>query len=243
MRPAQVRNPRGVFISSDSETPHSAKGRTLANEREKTHAPVTLGLEFLAKQSPDVSIIHSFPGSVPTNLIRRGDGALMQVIKFVFKATYGLGLSRATPPVDVGERHTFYCTSARFPPAGRGQRRRRGRARRGGRRAGGGRAAGTRHVLGGRAEQQRGCGRRRAAGCLPKGRDGRQAVGAHAVRVATRRGGSRFVDGVVWGVLRFPKRCSGNGAAAHGEQLGGAGIADSEHVVSMWGDLAAYSHH
>ncbi|KAJ4393400.1 hypothetical protein N0V93_002610 [Gnomoniopsis smithogilvyi] len=79
---------------------------------------MTLGLEMLAKRSPDVSFIHDFPGSVATNLIRQESGTLMQVMKYVFKFVGALGLSgKFTPTEEVGERHTFYCTSAKFPPA------------------------------------------------------------------------------------------------------------------------------
>ncbi|CAN8098026.1 unnamed protein product [Discula destructiva] len=84
----------------------------------RTHSStmMTLGLESLAKKAPEVSFIHDFPGSVNTNLIRSGDGAFMQVLKYTFKITGALGLSLRTPAVEVGERHTFYCTSSRFPP-------------------------------------------------------------------------------------------------------------------------------
>lgn len=40
----------------------------------------------------------------------------MQVMKYSFKLTSALGLSTKTPIVEVGERHTFYCTSSKFPP-------------------------------------------------------------------------------------------------------------------------------
>lgn len=77
---------------------------------------MTLGLEMLAKKNPDVSFIHDFPGAVDSNLIRKGDGAFMQVMRYTFKFTSALGLSARTPIVEVGERHTFYCTSSKFPP-------------------------------------------------------------------------------------------------------------------------------
>lgn len=78
---------------------------------------VTLGLESLAKNNPEISFIHDFPGQVKTNIIRGDEGALMQVIKYAFKLSGALGLARYTPNVEVGERHTFYCTSSRFPPS------------------------------------------------------------------------------------------------------------------------------
>lgn len=63
-----------------------------------------------------MSFVHNFPGSVATNLIRKGDGAMMQVMKYAFKLSSALRLSDHTPSDEVGERHTFYCTSSRFPP-------------------------------------------------------------------------------------------------------------------------------
>lgn len=77
---------------------------------------MTLGLEVLATENPNVSFIHDFPGSVVTNLIRKGDGAMMLTMKYAFKVINSLGLSEHTPSFEVGERHTFYCTSSRFPP-------------------------------------------------------------------------------------------------------------------------------
>lgn len=77
---------------------------------------VTLGLETLATQSPSVSFVHDFPGSVATSLIRKDDGAFMQVLKYAFKIIGALGLTEFTPNEEVGERHTFYCTSSKFPP-------------------------------------------------------------------------------------------------------------------------------
>lgn len=40
----------------------------------------------------------------------------MLAMKYIFKFTGALGMSARTPTVEVGERHTFYCTSSRFPP-------------------------------------------------------------------------------------------------------------------------------
>lgn len=46
---------------------------------------LTLSLEYLARQAPEVSFIHNFPGAVDTNLIRSDDGVLMLAIKYWFK--------------------------------------------------------------------------------------------------------------------------------------------------------------
>lgn len=74
---------------------------------------MTLGLAALEKKAPNVSFIHNFPGSVKTNIIRGDEGFMMQVAKYVFK---GLQTFTAVPLREVGERHTFYCTSAKYPP-------------------------------------------------------------------------------------------------------------------------------
>lgn len=75
---------------------------------------MTLGLEALAKEAPEVSFVHAFPGTVKTDIIRSGDGALLRTMALISKALFFV--TGYTPIVEVGERHTFYCTSARFPP-------------------------------------------------------------------------------------------------------------------------------
>lgn len=75
---------------------------------------MTLGLAAQAKEAPDVSFVHAFPGTVKTNIVRSGDGAILRIVDLVSKALFFV--TGYTPIVEVGERHTFYCTSARFPP-------------------------------------------------------------------------------------------------------------------------------
>lgn len=77
---------------------------------------MTLGLEALAKEAPKVSFIHAFPGSVKTNLIRGDEGAVMQAMGYLFKVMDVFRTNKYVPIEEVGERHTFYCTSSRFPP-------------------------------------------------------------------------------------------------------------------------------
>lgn len=74
---------------------------------------VTLSLEILAKKAPGVSFIHNFPGSVRTNLIRGGEGALIWTMGLVFRA---LSPFTSISNEECGERHAFLATSARFPP-------------------------------------------------------------------------------------------------------------------------------
>ncbi|KIM98727.1 hypothetical protein OIDMADRAFT_57071 [Oidiodendron maius Zn] len=47
---------------------------------------ITFSIETLAKQAPDVSFIHSFPGSVKSNLVRGGEGPLIYTVSLVIKA-------------------------------------------------------------------------------------------------------------------------------------------------------------
>lgn len=77
---------------------------------------MTLGMEALAKKAPDVSFIHNFPGSLDTNLIRGDEGWIFWILKYVFKVVSKLNLMNFLPALEVGERHLFYCTSAKYPP-------------------------------------------------------------------------------------------------------------------------------
>lgn len=75
---------------------------------------MTLGLEMLAKEAPNVSFVHAFPGKVKTSIIRSDDSVVLRTAALVFIALFFV--TGHTPIVEVGERHSFYCTSARFPP-------------------------------------------------------------------------------------------------------------------------------
>lgn len=75
---------------------------------------LTLSLEAISRQAPEVSFIHNFPGSVNTELIRAGDGAMMQVMKYWFK--FSMTLTRQwLPKKECGERHAWLCLSGMFP--------------------------------------------------------------------------------------------------------------------------------
>ncbi|KAH8820229.1 fungal-specific transcription factor domain-containing protein [Xylogone sp. PMI_703] len=82
---------------------------------------ITLGLEAVAKQAPDVSFIHDYPGTVNTTLISRMGGLFG-----IFLRTYVWFLGRwvCVPIEECGERHLYLATSARFAPTedGRGER-------------------------------------------------------------------------------------------------------------------------
>lgn len=75
---------------------------------------MTLALAQLARRAPDVSFVHNFPGFVNTGLIRGDEGFVFQVFKYVFKV---LAVFMAIPLPEVGQRHAFFCTAARYPPS------------------------------------------------------------------------------------------------------------------------------
>ncbi|KAI1139169.1 hydrogenase/reductase-like protein [Hypoxylon sp. FL0543] len=75
---------------------------------------ITLSLEAIARDAPSVSFVHNYPGFVDTGLGRDVKGPAMAVAKVVFKV---VGPFVNIPLDEVGERHTFFSTSARYPPA------------------------------------------------------------------------------------------------------------------------------
>ncbi|KAF5242282.1 hypothetical protein FANTH_8730 [Fusarium anthophilum] len=75
---------------------------------------LTLSLEALARQAPKVSFIHNFPGSVDTNLIRSGDGFMMQLMKYWFKVSMTVR-RQWLPKEECGERHAWLCLTGRYP--------------------------------------------------------------------------------------------------------------------------------
>ncbi|KUI72036.1 Putative daunorubicin C-13 ketoreductase DnrU [Cytospora mali] len=101
------------------------KGKVpMSGQRKHGATMMTLGLEALASLAPEVSFVHAFPGVVKTNIVRGDEGGLMKVVGYAFKAMSVVACGMYTPIEEVGERHLFYCTSARYPPrsgAGGGQ--------------------------------------------------------------------------------------------------------------------------
>jgi hypothetical protein len=73
----------------------------------------TLALESIALEAPDVTFIHSFPGSVKTNLGSDIKSAPMIIFRTLYKV---LGPLINIPYAEAGERQLFIATSARFPP-------------------------------------------------------------------------------------------------------------------------------
>ena len=71
---------------------------------------ITLMLEVYQEQAPEVSFVHSFPGYVPTNLVRtlpKGMGAVSRMFSIN---------GRKVPLEESGERHLFLGTSSRYAP-------------------------------------------------------------------------------------------------------------------------------
>ena len=87
-------------------------------QRGQGASQLTLTLEALAAQAPDVSFIHNFPGSVKTNLIRGGEPKIIAVGAFVAKIVNTF-VDMFVPPEECGARHVFLATSAKYP-AGKG---------------------------------------------------------------------------------------------------------------------------
>ena len=79
---------------------------------------ITLSLEALAKQAPDVAFIHDHPGPVKTNLVRGGEGVAIFILSVVIKI---LGPIVNIPIQECGDRHLFLATSARYPPGPGGE--------------------------------------------------------------------------------------------------------------------------
>lgn len=73
---------------------------------------VTLSLETLAKRAPDVSFIHNFPGFVKSGIARGTKGPIMGAVRVL---SVVLGPMFNTPLVEVGDRHVFLATSAKYP--------------------------------------------------------------------------------------------------------------------------------
>ncbi|RSM20739.1 hypothetical protein CDV31_000428 [Fusarium ambrosium] len=93
-------------------------GRNLPNKIRSTRGhlctAMTLSLEALSRQAPEVSFIHNFPGSVDTDLIRRDDGLMMQFVKQFFRLGTTV-MGKWVLKEECGERHAWLCLSSRFP--------------------------------------------------------------------------------------------------------------------------------
>jgi NAD(P)-dependent dehydrogenase (short-subunit alcohol dehydrogenase family) len=74
---------------------------------------LTLMLEEVAKRAPEVSFVHDFPGFVRSGAAR-GSELSVTIMRWVY---YVVGPLIYVPEEEVGERHLFLATSARFAAA------------------------------------------------------------------------------------------------------------------------------
>ncbi|RYP09750.1 hypothetical protein DL764_001085 [Monosporascus ibericus] len=80
---------------------------------------MTLALEAVAQNVPNVSFIHNYPGFVKTNFGNDVEGLTFTVLRGIWNAVFPvIGPFVATPINEVGEREVFFATSARFPEKG-----------------------------------------------------------------------------------------------------------------------------
>lgn len=95
--------------------PDDLQARKLSAFTFRGHATsmITLSLEAIAKQAPEVSFVHVYPGFVNTGLSRELTGIGPAIAKVVFKPVMAL---LQIPVDETGERQTYFATSARFPP-------------------------------------------------------------------------------------------------------------------------------
>ncbi|KAH7167068.1 hypothetical protein DER46DRAFT_646254 [Fusarium sp. MPI-SDFR-AT-0072] len=101
-------------LFSDDIAARNIPFTNIHNSRGHMCSALTLSLEALARQAPEVSFIHNFPGSVDTNLIRSGDGFMMQVMKYWFKISMTVR-RQWLPKEECGERHAWLCLTGRYP--------------------------------------------------------------------------------------------------------------------------------
>jgi len=94
---------------------HDFPGRSVPIIRLRGHlgSMMTLALEAIALESPGVTFIHSFPGSVKTDLGKDMKTTPMMILRAVYKV---IGPLVNIPYAEAGERQLFIATSARFPP-------------------------------------------------------------------------------------------------------------------------------
>lgn len=79
------------------------------------HAAImTLALQRLAKENPDVSFLADHPGTVITPSLAKTTGILGYIITVII-CLFGRWIT--VPLEESGERHLFLCTSDAFPPS------------------------------------------------------------------------------------------------------------------------------
>jgi hypothetical protein len=74
---------------------------------------ITLGLEMLHKEMPSVSLIHDFPPPTDSGSLDNTKGIVPMIARNVFRI---IGPLVFHPLEEVGQRHLFLATSAKYPP-------------------------------------------------------------------------------------------------------------------------------
>ncbi|KAH8659939.1 putative short-chain dehydrogenases/reductase [Xylariales sp. PMI_506] len=77
---------------------------------------VTMTNNVMARQAPDVSFVHNYPGAVKTNFGKDAKGALMAVGRVAFKILGPVILTFLSPD-ECAAMQLYGATSARFPPS------------------------------------------------------------------------------------------------------------------------------
>ncbi|CAG9946279.1 unnamed protein product [Clonostachys rosea f. rosea IK726] len=103
---------------SESEWTEYAATHNLMKARGHVSSMITMAHNAMARQAPDVSFVHNFPGSVKTKFGRDATGVLGGVLKAV-NVLFHVVPDRLffQAPSDCGEHQLYIATSARFPPA------------------------------------------------------------------------------------------------------------------------------
>lgn len=90
-----------------------AVGVPLLQFRDQLASVMTLALEHLSGEAPDVSFVHTCPGVVDSGISRDAQGFSLKVMLLVSSLFKPLV---ATPPAECGERHVFAATSRVYSP-------------------------------------------------------------------------------------------------------------------------------
>ncbi|KND87342.1 Retinol dehydrogenase 14 [Tolypocladium ophioglossoides CBS 100239] len=112
-----------VFAGTKEGTIHAndfqGRNGSMLSLRGHFSSMMTFALEAVAKNAPNVSFIHVYPGFVKTNYGNDLEGPMFTVLRAVFDAVFPvIGPLIATPVNETGERQLFFATSARFPEGG-----------------------------------------------------------------------------------------------------------------------------
>lgn len=99
----------GAVITNDWQ----ANNMGVLAYRKHATSMITLTLQAIARQVPNVSFVHAYPGFVDTGMARELTGIVPSIMKVLLAPV----MAFLKIPIDeAGERHLYLATSARFPP-------------------------------------------------------------------------------------------------------------------------------